>query len=197
MADLVEILRLRKEKLSYRAIGAQVGLSKERVRQILYAEGVFHDPTERRKKSEARRQLILKLNGNGLTQQQIADRLGLKAHTSVGDILRRSGVSRWEEQRLRNGVNDQAILRLRNKGLTYRQIADQLRLPTTSAVYQSLKRSGATTANTTVRLDLEEAIRLRHAGLSHGEIARLLGASVSVVSNALSRAGVVERRRKD
>ena len=197
MADLVEILRLRKEKLSYRAIGAQVGLSKERVRQILYAEGVFHDPVERREKSEARRQLILKLNGNGLTQQQIADRLGLKAHTSVGDILRRSGVSRWEEQRLRNGVNDQAILRLRNKGLTYRQIADQLRLPTTSAVYQSLKRSGATTANTTVRLDLEEAIRLRHAGLSHGEIARLLGASVSVVSNALSRAGVVERRRKD
>lgn len=197
MADVVTILRLRKEKLSYRAIGAQVGLSKERVRQILYAEGVFHDPVERREKSEARRQLILKLNGNGLTQQQIADRLGLKAHTSVGDILRRSGVSRWEEQRLRNGVNDQAILRLRNKGLTYRQIADQLRLPTTSAVYQSLKRSGATTANTTVRLDLEEAIRLRHAGLSHGEIARLLGASVSVVSNALSRAGVVERRRKD
>lgn len=197
MADVVTILRLRKEKLSYRAIGAQVGLSKERVRQILYAEGVFHDPVERREKSEARRQLILKLNGNGLTQQQIADRLGLKAHTSVGDILRRSGVSRWEEQRLRNGVNDQAILRLRNKGLTYRQIADQLRLPTTSAVYQSLKRSGATTANTTIRLDLEEAIRLRHAGLSHGEIARLLGASVSVVSNALSRAGVVERRRKD
>jgi DNA-binding CsgD family transcriptional regulator len=197
MADLVEILRLRKEKLSYRAIGAQVGLSKERVRQILYAEGVFHDPVERREKSEARRQLILKLNSNGLTQQQIADRLGLKAHTSVGDILRRSGVSRWEEQRLRNGVNDQAILRLRNKGLTYRQIADQLRLPTTSAVYQSLKRSGATTANTTIRLDLDEAIRLRHAGLSHGEIARLLGASVSVVSNALSRAGVVERRRKD
>ncbi|RYZ23891.1 MAG: hypothetical protein EOO16_03335 [Chitinophagaceae bacterium] len=197
MADLVEILRLRKEKLSYRAIGAQVGLSKERVRQILYAEGVFHDPVERREKSEARRQLILKLNSNGLTQQQIADRLGLKAHTSVGDILRRSGVSRWEEQRLRNGVNDQAILRLRNKGLTYRQIADQLRLPTTSAVYQSLKRSGATTANTTIRLDLEEAIRLRHAGLSHGEIAKLLGASVSVVSNALSRAGVVERRRKD
>ncbi len=197
MADVVKILRLRKEKLSYRAIGAQVGLSKERVRQILYAEGVFHDPVERREKSEARRQLILKLNSNGLTQQQIADRLGLKAHTSVGDILRRSGVSRWEEQRLRNGVNDQAILRLRNKGLTYRQIADQLRLPTTSAVYQSLKRSGATTANTTIRLDLEEAIRLRHAGLSHGEIARLLGASVSLVSNALSRAGVVERRRKD
>ena len=197
MADVVTILRLRKEKLSYRAIGAQVGLSKERVRQILYAEGVFYDPVERREKSESRRQLILKLNGNGLTQQQIADRLGLKAHTSVGDILRRSGVSRWEEQRLRNGVNDQAILRLRNKGMTYRQIADQLRLPTTSAVYQSLKRSGATTANTTIRLDLEEAIRLRHAGLSHGEIARLLGASVSVVSNALSRAGVVERRRKD
>ena len=197
MPDVVKILALRKKNLSYRAIGAEVGLSKERIRQILHEAGMFYDPAERQKRSEARCQRVLKLNREGLTQQQIADQLGLKAHTSVGDILRRSGVSSWEDQRLRNRVNDRAILRLRNKGMTYQQIADRKGLPSTSAVYQSLKRSNATTPMSTERLDLEEAIRLRHAGLSHREIANLLGASVSVVSNALSRAGVVERRRKD
>ena len=196
MADVAKILALRKKKLTYRAIGAEVGLSKERVRQILQEAGVFY-AVERHKHSAARCQRVLKLNRKGLTQQQIADQLGFKAHTSVGDILRRSGVSSLEDQRLRNRVNDRAILRLRNKGKTYQQIANRLGLASTSAVYQSLKRSNATTPMTTKRLDLEEAIRLRHAGLPHAEIANLLGVSVSVVSNALSRAGVVDRRCKD
>ena len=97
----------------------------------------------------------------------------------------------------RSGQRIDANREFVGQGLSNEQIADRMGLPSTSAVYQSLKRSNATTPMSTERLDLEEAIRLRHAGLSHAEIAGLLGASVSVVSNALSRAGVVERRRKD
>lgn len=142
MANVKRILKLRAKQLSYRAIGVKVGLSGERVRQILIEQGVHFDHAERQMKSEARRQLILKLNKEGLTQQEIAKKMGLKSYTQLGDVLRKEGIYRWEEHRKRLYANDPAILELRKQGLTYRQIASRLGLPSTGTISNSLKRSG-------------------------------------------------------
>lgn len=137
-----EIVQLRLKGLSYREIGDIVGLSGERVRQILDEENDSALSRARRRQNDARNQKILALHHQGLTQQAIAAELGMKSYTAVGQVIRDAGLCRYREQRERDGINDERIAQLKAQGCTYRQIADTLGIEKLSAVYAALKRKG-------------------------------------------------------
>jgi len=142
MAEKSEVISLRLKGLSYKAIGDIVGLSGERVRQILDDENFYLYSSARRRQAEAKRQMILDLHHQGMTQKKIAAELGIKSYTAVGQVIRDAGLSRYKDQRERDGINDRKIARLKEQGLTYKEIAERMNIRSISAVYKALKRQG-------------------------------------------------------
>lgn len=140
MADREKIVALRQEGMSYRAIGAIVGVSHERVRQILEEEQVADYASAYRRKLEERARQIIALHKTGMTQKAIAAHLGMKTHTVVGQVLRDAGLSRYEEARKRAGIDDQVIATLKAEGLSPQEIAARIGVKSVSLVQRALKR---------------------------------------------------------
>jgi DNA-binding CsgD family transcriptional regulator len=192
MADIEAIILLRiRDRLSLREIGARVGVSKERVRQLLVKHGVNFDPDNYLRDASARKQTILEMYHQGHTQIEIASQLGYRSHTPVGKVLREAGLSRRNDLRIRN----EAIVRLRKEGLSYQLIIERLGI-SRIVIYRVLNRAGVTRPLQCCQQVNAEIVRLREDGLTYKGIAQQLEVSVAKVGATLSRAGCVVRPKR-
>ena len=193
MADIAQILRLRRSGMSLREIGRTVGLSRERVSQLLETHGDPYTNKIRTRSLEARRVAIIRLFHQGLSQQAIAAELGMKSYTRVGDVLREAGLSRRAQMEEQKRVKDAEILALRQQGLNYGAIVERLGLASKHVVAKSLARSGVKWKEPT---NGDEVLRLRLEGLSPSQIAMRLGITSRRVLYALQKVDMAQRRGK-
>lgn len=193
MANNARILELRRTGRSFREIAGEVGLSKERVRQILDAEGDPWTARARKRSISSRRTAVIRLFHKGLSQEAIAEELGLRSRSYVGRVLREEGLSRETKRKAWLLSLDADILAMRQQGLSFKAIAERLDLKNPMLVSQSLARQGVIWRSP---IDRDEVVRLRHEGLPPKEIAEQLGASRRQVLYALQQANLAQRRGK-
>lgn len=193
MADIEAIILLRiRDRLSLREIGARVGVSKERVRQLLVKHGVNFDPDNYLRDASARKQTILEMYHQGHTQIEIASQLGYRSHTPVGKVLRGAGLSRRNDLRIRND----AIVRMRKEGLSNKEISARLACVSRYAIYKALHKSGITFSKEFGQEVKDEILRLRSDGLTWNGIAKQVGVSKNTVGNILKKNGFVVSRKR-
>lgn len=193
MANNARILELRRTGMSFREIAGEVGLSKERVRQILDAEGDPWTASARKRSISSRRTTVIRLFHRGLSQEAIAEELGLSSRSYVGRVLREEGLSRETKRKAWLLSLDADILAMRKRGLSFKAIAERLDLKNPMLVSQSLARQGVIWRSP---IDRDEVVRLRHEGLTPKEISEQLGASRRQVLYALQQANLAQRRGK-
>jgi DNA-binding NarL/FixJ family response regulator len=193
MANNAKIVELRRTGKSFREIADEVGLSKERVRQILDAEGDPWTARARKRSISSRRTTVIRLFHKGLSQEAIAEELGLRSRSYVGRVLREEGLSRETKRKAWLLSLDADILAMRKQGLSFKTIAERLDLKNPMLVSQSLARQGVIWRSP---IDRDEVVRLRHEGLTPKEISEQLGASRRQVLYALQQANLAQRRGK-
>lgn len=193
MANNAKIVELRRTGKSFREIADEVGLSKERVRQILDAEGDPWTARARKRSNSSRRTAVIRLFHKGLSQEAIAEELGLRSRSYVGRVLREEGLSRETKRKAWLLSLDADILAMRKQGLSFKAIAERLDLKNPMLVSQSLARQGVIWRSP---IDRDEVVRLRHEGLTPKEISEQLGASRRQVLYALQQANLAQRRGK-
>ena len=193
MANNAKILELRRTGMSFREIAGEVGLSKERVRQILDAEGDPWTARARKRSISSRRTTVIRLFHRGLSQEAIAEELGLGSRSYVGRVLREEGLSRETKRKAWLLSLDADILAMRQQGLSFKAIAERLDLKNPMLVSQSLARQGVIWRSP---IDRDEVVRLRHEGLTPKEISEQLGVSRRQVLYALQQANLAQRRGK-
>lgn len=193
MANNAKIVELRRTGKSFRQIADEVGLSKERVRQILDAEGDPWTARARKRSISSRRTTVIRLFHRGLSQEAIAEELGLRSRSYIGRVLREEGLSRETKRKAWLLSLDADILAMRQQGLSFKAIAERLDLKNPMLVSQSLARQGVIWRSP---IDRDEVVRLRHEGLTPKEISEQLGASRRQVLYALQQANLAQRRGK-
>ena len=197
MANNAKIVELRRTGKSFREIADEVGLSKERVRQILDTEGDPWTARARKRSISSRRTTVIRLFHKGLSQEAIAEELGLRSRSYVGRVLREEGLSSRIVQVAKRKAwlmsLDADILAMRKQGLSFKTIAERLDLKNPMLVSQSLARQGVIWRSP---IDRDEVVRLRHEGLTPKGISEQLGASRRQVLYALQQANLAQRRGK-
>ncbi len=138
---LTEIVSLRKQDLSLAEIGKRVGLTRERIRQILDYNGIDTSVHAGKNSNDARNKSIVSDYVNGMSAKDLSQKYNLKEQ-SIYQLLRKANVALRTRRSIDKIEIDQKVIKdYLDNLITVKQIVIRYKLSNPNEVYRILKRN--------------------------------------------------------
>jgi predicted transcriptional regulator len=184
----VQVLEARNKGIQQDKIADQLNISRSSVQKIYKRNGVKAIPKRHWKITPEVEQKILALRKDGLTQRQIAKKLGI-GRSSVAKVYDRLGIEGLPNGKINEEVWQQ-ILELKEGGMIIPEIAQTIGVNRASIQAQFNKR-GISIAKFHITPEIEKVImQLREEGNGTRSIAKILGCSRHTVQDYLQEKGI-------
>ncbi len=138
---LTEIVSLRKQDLSLAEIGKRVGLTRERIRQILDYNGIDTSVHAGKNSNDARNKSIVSDYVNEMSAKDLSQKYNLKEQ-SIYQLLRKANVALRTRRSIDKIEIDQKVIKdYLDNLITVKQIVIRYKLSNPNEVYRILKRN--------------------------------------------------------